>query len=201
MSSFINFFQLLELKKMENFKKIIRKKKKIKASDDNYIVDLPQLNINIQNIIIYYKSLPKSLLKSKQKSDLISPLWLQKIGRIDLSGFEIKYEELFDENDLNSFKFEKKKARKKILPKENADSVSRITLGYLNEEKILNSINNPDKNDKFSNFKEKKFYMVEGFNFNNVINEVSIKSFNTLNLTSKPIFFIFITISYILLTF
>jgi hypothetical protein len=71
----------------------------------------------------------------------------------------------------------------------------------LNEEKILNSINNPDKNDKFSNFKEKKFYMVEGFNFNNVINEVSIKSFNTLNLTSKPIFFIFITISYILLTF
>ena len=98
----------------------------------------------------YFKSLPLSLKKNQSKIDFFSFLWLQKIGRTDLCCFT-KTNQTFlkKKNDLKDLPTYYFKRKTDFL---NYKNRSKISLGSVVEEKILNYSSQKHSNTNINTF-------------------------------------------------
>jgi hypothetical protein len=99
----------------------------------------------MQEVEVFYKSLPQSLTNCQKIPNLFSISWLQRIGRSDLldlisDNFAFIKKNEKKNSNFNFLNSKKKKNHSSLHIKKN-----KISLGYFNEEKMLNYANDMSK--------------------------------------------------------
>ncbi|AFP65257.1 hypothetical protein CMESO_55 (nucleomorph) [Chroomonas mesostigmatica CCMP1168] len=154
------------------------------------------IKINSKNIKNYQKFLPDSFLVDKSAPFLVSLLWLQKIGRTDLTKKLNQGEStltLFSNSSL-SFRGDpifniQKKIRKKKKQKNNIP----LSLGKNIEDKLILFEYKKIKKTKTPNFKSKKKYInneITRLNFSYSLLELKLVNYSIIQRLVFCVFFL-----------
>jgi len=158
---------------------------------------------NNKELDIYFYSLPRSI-KYQARIDFFSSFWLQKVGRTDLcyckENNQTFLDKIKEKNDKDISKYYLKKKATLL----NSKNKSKISLGSVVEEKILNYSKKSGPNDHFLyvNIKNQK----TNSNLNEIIklenvNNIKINKIELYELRNKIKFIIsfviFISTAYI----